>query len=90
MIDRDRDADKLALAGGLAVLPLAMAVLGSWLWPLFNSAGNSVYQDYRLVEILSGFVGGAVLGLLLGGLLLWLRAKTEPPADEPSVDPFEM
>lgn len=89
MIDRDRDADKLAMAGGLGVLPLALGVLGSWLWPLFNSAGNSVYQDYRINEILTGLIGGAVLGLLLGAFLLYLRAKTEPAGDEPSVDPFE-
>jgi hypothetical protein len=90
MIDRDRDADKLALAGGLGVLPLAAAVLGSWLWPLFNSAGSSVYQDYKLTEIGVGFVGGGAIGLALGAFLLYMRAKTEPPADEPSVDPFEV
>jgi hypothetical protein len=90
MIDRDRDADKLALVGGLGVVPFAMGILGSWLWPLFNSAGNSVIQEYKMSEILGGLVGGAVLGLLLGALLLWLRAKTEPAGDEPSVDPFEV
>lgn len=90
MIDRDRDADKLALFGGLGVFPFAMGVLGSWLWPLFNSAGNSMIQDYKMSEILTGLFGGAVLGLVLGALLLWLRAKTEPAGDEPSVDPFEV
>lgn len=82
MIDRDRDADKLALAAAFGVLPLGLAGLGSWLWPLFNAAGNSTYQDYKIVEILTGFVGGGVLGMALGAFLLWVRSKTETP-DEP-------
>lgn len=82
MIDRDRDADKLALAGALGVLPFAMGVLGSWLWPLFNAAGSSIYQDYKLNEILTGLAGGAVLGLVLGATLLWFRARTEQPEEE--------
>lgn len=81
MIDRDRDADKLALVGGFAVLPLAMSILGSWLWPMFNSAGNSVYQEYKITEILIGFLGGGVLGMIIGGILLWVRAKTEQPEE---------
>jgi hypothetical protein len=77
MIDRDRDADKLALAGGLGVLPFAFAVLGSWLYPLFRAAGNSIHQDYRITEILTGFVGGGAIGLALGATLLYFRAKLE-------------
>lgn len=89
MIDRDRDADKLAVAGGLAVLPFACSVLGSWLWPLFRSAGDPVYQDYKIGEILTGFVGGAAVGMAIGAFLLYLRKKTEPAVDEPAVDPFD-
>lgn len=89
MIDRDRDADKFAQVGGLAILPFAAGVLGSWLWPLFNSAGNPVYQEFKMAEILTGFVGGAVLGLALGAFLLYMRKKTEPAVDEPAIDPFE-
>ena len=89
MIDRDRDADKLALFGGLAILPFAAATLGSWLWPLFNSAGSSVHQVFTMAEILTGFVGGAVIGLALGATLLYFRKSTEPAVEEPAVDPFE-
>jgi fucose permease len=89
MIDRDRDADKFAVFGGLAVLPLALGVLGSWLWPLFNSAGSSDHQVFKMSEILGGFGGGAVLGLALGAVLLHFRKTTEPAVEEPAVDPFE-
>jgi hypothetical protein len=82
MIDRDRDADKLALAGGLGVLPFAFAIAGSWLWPLFNSAGNSVHQEYKLTEILTGFVLFGAIGMALGATLLWVRSKTETPEEE--------
>jgi hypothetical protein len=83
MIDRDRDADKLALVGGLGVLPVALAVLGSWLWPLFNAAGNSIRQEYKVPEILTGFVGGGIIGLILGAFLLWLRSKLEAHDEQP-------
>ena len=89
MIDRDRDADKMAVFGGLAILPLALGVLGSWLWPLFNSAGSSVHQVFKMSEILGGFAGGAVLGLVLGSILLYFRKATEQAVEEPAVDPFE-
>lgn len=83
MIDRDRDADKLALAGGLGVLPVALAVLGCWLWPLFNAAGSSIRQDYKVTEILVGFVGGGVIGLVLGATLLYFRSKLEAHDEQP-------
>jgi len=89
MIDHDHDADKFALVGGLAILPFAAGVLGSWLWPLFNSAGSSVHQDFRLSEILTGFVIGAVVGFAIGATLLYFRKVTEPAVEEPAVDPFE-
>lgn len=80
-MDRDHEADKLALVVSLGILPFAMSILGSWLWPLFNAAGDPVYQDYRITEILVGFVGGAVLGLIIGAILLWVRKITEQPSE---------
>jgi hypothetical protein len=82
MIDRDRDADKLALVGAFGVLPFAFSVLGCWMWPLFNSAGSSLHQEYKLNEILIGFVGGGAIGFVLGAILLWFRSKTEQPEED--------
>ena len=81
-MDRDHEADKLALAVALGVLPFAMSIFGSWFWPLLNAAGNSVHQDYRISEILIGFVAGGALGTIIGGILLWVRKVTEQPAEE--------
>jgi hypothetical protein len=81
-MERDREADKLALVGAFGVAPFTFGVLGSFLWPLFNSAGDSFYQVYYLSEIVIGFLIGAAFGMLLGGILLWFRAKTNaPPVD---------
>lgn len=80
-MDRDREADKLALAGALGVVPFAFAVLGCWMWPLFNSAGQPEYQIYRFSEILTGFVGGGVVGIVIGAVLLAIRARTETPEE---------
>jgi hypothetical protein len=81
-MERDREADKLALVGAFGVAPFTFGVLGSFLWPLFNSAGDSFYQVYKLSEIAIGFLGGAVFGMILGGILLFSRAKTDsPPVD---------
>lgn len=83
MIDRDRDADKLALVGGFGVLPFVLGVLGSWMLPLFKSAGSSVYPEYHITEILIGFVGGGAIGMVLGAILLWLRSKLEKYDEHP-------
>lgn len=76
-MERDTDADKLALAGGLVIAPLAFGVLGSWMYPLFQSAGNPTFQVYKLTEIGIGLVGGGVIGLIVGATLLYVRSKTE-------------
>lgn len=81
-MDRDHEADKLALAVSLGVLPFAMSILGSWLWPLFNAAGDSTYQQYVLSEIVIGFIGGGALGTIIGATLLWVRKITEQPTEE--------
>ncbi len=81
-MDRDHEADKMALAVSLGVFPFAMSILGAWLWPLFNAAGNPVHQDYRISEMLTGFVGGGVLGILIGGILLWVRKMTEQSSED--------
>lgn len=81
-MDRDHEADKMALAVSLGVFPFAMSILGCWLWPLLNAAGNSVHQDYRISEILVGFVGGGALGLIIGGILLLVRKMTEQPSED--------
>jgi H+/Cl- antiporter ClcA len=81
-MERDLEAEKFALVGSLGVVPAAFGVLGSWLWPLFNAAGDSIHQDYRLSEILTGLIGGVVLGLVIGATLLYVRSKTETPDPE--------
>ncbi len=81
-MDRDHDADKMALAVALGVFPFALAIVGSWMWPLFNSAGDAVYQDYKIAEILTGLVGGGAIGFAIGATMLWVRKMTEQPSEE--------
>lgn len=59
-----------------------MSIFGSWMWPLLNAAGDSTYQQYKITEILTGFVGGGAIGTVIGGILLWVRKMTEQPNEE--------
>ncbi|MBN9504138.1 MAG: hypothetical protein BGO01_02640 [Armatimonadetes bacterium 55-13] len=80
-MERDTDADKLGLAVAFLVFPLAMAVAGVILWPMFHSAGDSTHQVYDLKEIGVGFIGGGAVGAVIGAILLYVRSKTETPAE---------
>jgi|GEM_PF-5743953 len=79
-MERDHEADLLGLAAAFVVVPLAFGVVGGFMWPMFNSAGDSVHQVYTLKEILGGFAGGFILGEIVGGVLMYVRSKTETPA----------
>lgn len=80
-MERDREADLLALAAAFVIVPLAFAIVGGFLWPMFNSAGDSVHQVYKISEILTGFIGFGILGEIVGGILMFVRSKTETPAE---------
>jgi len=80
-MERDPDADKIALLVAFVIAPLGMAVVGAFMWPMFRSAGDSVQQRYMISEILTGFVGGGLIGEVMSGILMYIRSKTETPAE---------
>ncbi len=80
-MERDPDADKLALLVAFVIAPLSFAVVGAFMWPMFRSAGDAIHQLYTIPEILTGFVGGGLIGEVVCGFLMYVRSKTETPAE---------